>query len=169
MRNGVLPLLEDVVRAEVARGVGKQVAAGVSDSVNKTLPPEIERLLVRPDVSAHVARTFSQAVTPLVERHVKDAITHTLVPAYTAVLVLLTYFTYFALALARTPSFADISTVTGAPSLCRFPFPTMPAHDSWNTPQIRRPIFLMLMSQIHISRTHAQMRFQSCTIFRSDS
>ncbi|VDB99466.1 unnamed protein product [Peniophora sp. CBMAI 1063] len=84
VRNGVLPLLEDVVRAEVARGVGKQVAAGVSDSVNKTLPPEIERLLVRPDVSAHVARTFSQAVTPLVERHVKDAITHTLVPAYTA-------------------------------------------------------------------------------------
>ncbi|KZV64468.1 hypothetical protein PENSPDRAFT_588327 [Peniophora sp. CONT] len=84
VRNGVLPLLEDVVRAEVARGVGKQVAAGVSDSVNKTLPPEIERLLVRPDVSAHVARTFSQTVSPLIERHVKDAITHTLVPTYTA-------------------------------------------------------------------------------------
>ena len=30
----------------------------------------------------HVARTFSAAVTPLVERHVKDAINKTLIPAY---------------------------------------------------------------------------------------
>ncbi|KAI0355940.1 PIG-P-domain-containing protein [Trametes cingulata] len=35
-----------------------------------------------------------------------------LVPAYGMVLVLLTYFTYFALALAGTPAFSDLSTIT---------------------------------------------------------
>ena len=44
-----------------------------------------------------------------------------LVPAYTVVLALLTYFTYFALAFARTPSFADVSTVTGTPLPVSFP------------------------------------------------
>ena len=34
------------------------------------------------------------------------------VPAYTVVLVLLTYFVYFALALYNTPSFSDIRTIT---------------------------------------------------------
>ncbi|RPD61462.1 PIG-P-domain-containing protein, partial [Lentinus tigrinus ALCF2SS1-6] len=36
-----------------------------------------------------------------------------LIPAYGMVLVLLTYFTYFALAFAGTPSFADMRTITG--------------------------------------------------------
>lgn len=36
-------------------------------------------------------------------------------PAYGMVLVLLTYFTYFALALAGTPAFADLRTITGEP------------------------------------------------------
>ena len=49
----------------------------------QNLPNEIERLLLRPDVSNHIARTFSGAVTPAVEKHVKDAITKTLIPAYT--------------------------------------------------------------------------------------
>lgn len=39
-----------------------------------------------------------------------------LIPAYGMVLVLLTYFTYFALALAGTPSFADMRAITGEPS-----------------------------------------------------
>jgi hypothetical protein len=52
--------------------------------VAKALPNEIEKLLLRPDVSSHVARTFSSAVTPIIERHVKDAINKTLIPAYTA-------------------------------------------------------------------------------------
>ncbi len=39
-------------------------------------------MLLRPDVSSHVARTFSTAVTPLIERLVKDAISKTLIPAY---------------------------------------------------------------------------------------
>ncbi|KAJ8464077.1 hypothetical protein ONZ51_g9843 [Trametes cubensis] len=37
-----------------------------------------------------------------------------LIPAYGMTLVLLTYVAYFALALAGTPSFSDMSTITGA-------------------------------------------------------
>ncbi|KAI0754363.1 PIG-P-domain-containing protein [Daedaleopsis nitida] len=44
-----------------------------------------------------------------------------LVPAYGMVLVLLTYFTYFALALAGTPSFSDLRTITD--SKAHFPAP----------------------------------------------
>jgi len=52
-----------------------------------------------------------------------------LLPAWSMVLVWLTYFTYFALALFATPGFSDISTITGAsnsllalsPSLSRPP------------------------------------------------
>ncbi|KAI8972844.1 PIG-P-domain-containing protein, partial [Trametes punicea] len=40
-----------------------------------------------------------------------------LIPAYGMVLVLLTYFTYFALALAGTPSFDDMSTITDSKAL----------------------------------------------------
>ena len=38
--------------------------------------------MLRPDVSTHVARNFSVTVTPLIERHVKESITKTLIPAY---------------------------------------------------------------------------------------
>ncbi|PSS36960.1 hypothetical protein PHLCEN_2v1176 [Hermanssonia centrifuga] len=44
-----------------------------------------------------------------------------LLPAYSVVVVLLTYFTYFSLALAGTPRFSDISTITGSPSLPSLP------------------------------------------------
>ncbi len=37
-----------------------------------------------------------------------------LLPSYSIVLVLLTYFTYLALAIAGTPAFSDMSTKTGA-------------------------------------------------------
>ena len=50
-----------------------------------------------------------------------------LVPAYGMVLVLLTYFTYFALALAGTPSFADMRTITGE---CVSPQPSPPSPGS---------------------------------------
>lgn len=39
-------------------------------------------MLLRPDVSSHVARTFSSTVTPLIERHVKDSINRVLIPSY---------------------------------------------------------------------------------------
>lgn len=40
-------------------------------------------MLLRPDISLHIARTVSGAVTPVIEKQVKDAITKTLIPAYT--------------------------------------------------------------------------------------
>ncbi|KZT01216.1 PIG-P-domain-containing protein [Laetiporus sulphureus 93-53] len=49
-----------------------------------------------------------------------------LLPAYSIVLVLLTYFTYFALALAGTPAFSDLSTIT-ADSKALFPPPDAPS------------------------------------------
>lgn len=39
-----------------------------------------------------------------------------LLPAYSVVLVLLTYFVYFALAIAHTPSFSDVSAIVGETS-----------------------------------------------------
>lgn len=36
-----------------------------------------------------------------------------LIPSYTVILVLLTYFTYFSLAIHATPSFSEMSTITG--------------------------------------------------------
>ncbi|KAJ3485590.1 hypothetical protein NLI96_g4845 [Meripilus lineatus] len=40
-----------------------------------------------------------------------------LLPSYSIVLVLLTYFTYFALAIAGTPAFSDLSTITDSKAL----------------------------------------------------
>ena len=104
VQNSVLPSLENITKVEVRTALNGQIARGLGDSMNhvclagvstffcnidnfvcvKTLPNEIEKLLLRPDVSSHVARTFSAAVTPIIERHVKDAINKTLIPAYTA-------------------------------------------------------------------------------------
>jgi PIG-P len=36
-----------------------------------------------------------------------------LIPAYTVIVCFLTYFSYFALAIAGTPAFSDMSTITG--------------------------------------------------------
>ena len=49
-----------------------------------------------------------------------------LVPAYGMVLVLLTYAAYFALALAGTPAFADMRTITGESSSPRVPSRPVP-------------------------------------------
>ena len=104
VQNSVLPSLENITKAEVRGTLNGQIAKGLGDSMNqvfmyggfylfcdidyfgcvKALPNEIEKLLLRPDVSSHVARTFSAAVTPIIERHVKEAINKTLIPAYTA-------------------------------------------------------------------------------------
>ncbi|KAG8981882.1 hypothetical protein FRC05_000024 [Tulasnella sp. 425] len=83
IQNSVLPALETVTRSEVKAALNTQIAKGLAESMRQTLPLEIEKLLLRPDVSNNVARTFSAAITPTVERHVKDTITMTLIPAYT--------------------------------------------------------------------------------------
>ncbi|EJT98340.1 hypothetical protein DACRYDRAFT_24399 [Dacryopinax primogenitus] len=78
----VLPALEAIAKSEIRNSVNGQIAKGLGDSMRTTLPNEIEKLLLRPDVSNHIARTFSSAVTPLVEKNVKDTITRSLLPAY---------------------------------------------------------------------------------------
>jgi signal recognition particle GTPase len=49
----------------------------------QSLPAEVERLLLRSDVSNQIARNFASNVTPAIERHVKETVTKTLIPAYT--------------------------------------------------------------------------------------
>jgi hypothetical protein len=39
-------------------------------------------VLLRPEVSSQIARTFSSNVTPLIERQIKEAVSKTLIPAY---------------------------------------------------------------------------------------
>ncbi|KAK7685902.1 hypothetical protein QCA50_010709 [Cerrena zonata] len=57
-----------------------------------------------------------------------------LLPSYSIVLVLLTYFTYFALALAGTPAFSDRSTITGETGLQRIPVTRISDTDRYITP-----------------------------------
>lgn len=42
----------------------------------------MEKLLLRPDISNHFAHILSSNLTPLIERHVKDAVAKTFIPMY---------------------------------------------------------------------------------------
>ncbi len=48
--------------------------------MSQTLPNEIERVLIRPEMANQVARAFSTMVTPAIERQVKETISKNLVP-----------------------------------------------------------------------------------------
>lgn len=48
----------------------------------QSLPNEIEKLLLRPDISSHFAHILSSNLTPLIERNVKEAVTKTFIPIY---------------------------------------------------------------------------------------
>ena len=50
----------------------------------QNLPPEIEKLLVKPEVSTQIARNISANLTPVIERQMKDSVSKVLVPAYQA-------------------------------------------------------------------------------------
>jgi len=39
-------------------------------------------VMLRPEVSNQIARTFSSNVTPLIERQIKEVVSKTLIPAY---------------------------------------------------------------------------------------
>lgn len=43
---------------------------------------EIEKLLLRPDISTHFASMLSANFNPLIERYVKDSVSKTFLPAY---------------------------------------------------------------------------------------
>ncbi|KAH8108132.1 hypothetical protein BXZ70DRAFT_39589 [Cristinia sonorae] len=82
VQSSVLPSLENITKNEVKAAMNLHISKGLADAMKQHLPIEIERLILRPDVSAHIARTFSSTVTPIVERQVKETIQKTLIPAY---------------------------------------------------------------------------------------
>ena len=102
VQNSVLPSLETITKNEVKAALGTQIARGVTDSIKQvmcsigirgvplinnpflpqSIPAEIERVLLRPEVSAQIARTFTNNTTPLIERQIQDTVSKTLLPAY---------------------------------------------------------------------------------------
>lgn len=101
VQNSVLPSLENITKTEVKLAVNNQIAKGLGDSMRnvrgvslvlrcvltsqlQTLPPEIEKMLLKPEICNQIARNLSNNLTPFIERYVKEAMTKTLIPAYQA-------------------------------------------------------------------------------------
>ncbi|TDL27270.1 hypothetical protein BD410DRAFT_713619 [Rickenella mellea] len=84
VQNSVLPSLENITKTEVKLAMSNQISKGFGDAMTKNLPPEIEKLLSKPEISNQIARNMTNTLTPIVERYVKDAISKTLIPAYQA-------------------------------------------------------------------------------------
>ncbi|KAL4268655.1 Enhancer of mRNA-decapping protein 4 WD40 repeat region domain-containing protein [Pleurotus pulmonarius] len=82
VQNSVLPSLENITKTEVKSALNDQIGRGVADFIGQSLPNEIEKLLLRPDISAHFAHLLSSSLTPLLERQVKEAVTKTFLPVY---------------------------------------------------------------------------------------
>ncbi|KAI0781076.1 hypothetical protein BD413DRAFT_462702 [Trametes elegans] len=79
--NSVLPSLENITKTEVKAALSNQIAKGVTDAMKMTLPNELERVLVRPEMASQVARAFSANVTPVIERQVKETISKNMIPS----------------------------------------------------------------------------------------
>ncbi|KAK2467049.1 hypothetical protein APHAL10511_001307 [Amanita phalloides] len=82
VQSSVLPALETITKNEVKAALNDQVGRGLADMINQTLLLEIEKLLLRSDFSGHFAHNLSSTMTPLIERHVKEAIAKTFIPLY---------------------------------------------------------------------------------------
>lgn len=82
VQSSVLPALENITKNEVKAVLNEQVGRGLADMVSQALPIEIEKLLLRSDFSSHFAHNISTTLTPLIERHVKEAIAKTFIPVY---------------------------------------------------------------------------------------
>lgn len=52
-----------------------------AERISQSLPNEIERVLIRPEMANQVARAFSTTVTPVIERQVKESISKNLIPS----------------------------------------------------------------------------------------
>ena len=53
----------------------------LTHNLSQSLPNEIERVLIRPEMANQVARAFSASVTPVIERQVKESISKNLIPS----------------------------------------------------------------------------------------
>lgn len=101
VQNSVLPSLENITKTEVKSALNDQIGRGIAEFIGQvciahpsrnillnyrptyqSLPNEIEKLLLRPDISAHFAHLLSSSLTPLLERQVKEAVTKTFLPVY---------------------------------------------------------------------------------------
>ncbi|EPT05944.1 hypothetical protein FOMPIDRAFT_1026825 [Fomitopsis schrenkii] len=74
VQNSVLPSLENITKTEVKAALGNQISKGLSESFKQGLPNELERMLLRPEISTQIARNVSSAITPVVERQVKEIV-----------------------------------------------------------------------------------------------
>lgn len=82
VQNSVLPSLEAIMKNEVKAALNDQVGRGLVDFISQSLPGELEKLLFRPDVSAHFAHVLSTSLTPLLGGHVHDAMSKTFLPLF---------------------------------------------------------------------------------------
>ncbi|KAF9239664.1 hypothetical protein BU15DRAFT_87964 [Melanogaster broomeanus] len=82
VQNSVLPALEHITRTEVRSALDEHVGRGLTEFIQKNLPIEIEKLLLRSDISNHFANMLSTNLNPLIERYVKDTISKSFMPAY---------------------------------------------------------------------------------------
>ncbi|TFK67911.1 hypothetical protein BDN72DRAFT_842508 [Pluteus cervinus] len=82
VQNSVLPSLENITKNEIKSALNDQVGRGMVDVISQTLPLEVEKLLLRPDISGHFAHILSTNLTPLIERQIKDAVSKTFLPIY---------------------------------------------------------------------------------------
>ncbi|KAJ7261361.1 hypothetical protein B0H12DRAFT_1106443 [Mycena haematopus] len=82
VQNSVLPALENITKTEVKAALNDQVGAGLVDYISQGLPIEVEKLLLRPDITAHFAQMLSSNLTPLIDRHVKDTVNKSLIPTF---------------------------------------------------------------------------------------
>ncbi|KAF9228666.1 hypothetical protein BS17DRAFT_772338 [Gyrodon lividus] len=82
VHNSVLPALEHITRTEVRAALDEHVGRGLTEFIQNNLPVEIEKLLLRPDISNLFASILSTNLNPLIERYVKDTISKAFVPAY---------------------------------------------------------------------------------------
>lgn len=86
----------------VSGAVSEQIAKGVSDALQnvstfllasyeryvdvnlpQSLPNELEKLLYRPDLTAHLARNFSSAIGPSFEKNLTAGVVSTVIPSIT--------------------------------------------------------------------------------------
>ncbi|KAF7311567.1 hypothetical protein MKEN_01059300 [Mycena kentingensis (nom. inval.)] len=80
VQTSILPALETMTKNEVKTALNDRVSSGFVEIVNQNLPMEMEKLLLRPDISAHFAHMLSSNLTPLIDRHVKESVSKTLIP-----------------------------------------------------------------------------------------
>ncbi|KAF8163142.1 hypothetical protein B0H34DRAFT_764448 [Crassisporium funariophilum] len=77
IQNSVLPSLENITKSEVKAALNDQIGLSLVDVINRSLPVEMEKLLLRPNISNHFANILSTALTPMVEHHIKEVLTTT--------------------------------------------------------------------------------------------